>query len=69
MDLVRIREILNSCLSLIRNSVRKRSLARPRSKWENSKVDITETRCKSVYCIHLVQDENVMMTVMNLQVS
>ena len=48
MDLVRIREILITCLTLNRNSVWTRSLVRPGSKRENHKAGIRETGCKNV---------------------
>jgi hypothetical protein len=48
VDLVRIREILITCLILNRNSVRTRSLVRPGSKRGDHKVGIRETGCKNV---------------------
>jgi hypothetical protein len=57
----------NACKILVMNSEGKRSLGRPRCKWEDTiNMDVKETVWKGVDLIHLVQSRCQWLAVMNM---
>jgi hypothetical protein len=65
--------MINAHINVVGKPERKRLLGRPRHRWEcNMKINLRETGCEGVDCIHLTEDRDqwqaLVNLVMNLQV-
>jgi hypothetical protein len=61
------------CIQYVGKPERKRPLGRPRRRWEDNIIDLRETGCEGLDCVHLAQDRDqwwaFVNTVMNCQVA